>query len=280
MRWPRGPRGDVDSGAAVENPSSPPAEVRFHKEPRGRDLLPFASSAEHRALVQGALATSRERPAERSANVYALLPDTLGFLGALLDTLSPKVIMEFGSGESTVLFAKWLVDRPGELVSIEHDRAWVAEVQKRIPDESRRRVRILHLPLRLARRGLRQFLTYSSFRELAPDAARAQLFLLDGPHISGREIVIYFALTSCRPGAVIVIDDFRHYAVRDMLLGIPGTLASCFEGEAIDDNSHGLYVLRCVRTPVSVDVPSVGLRSIARSYWRCLRDYRQYGTGD
>jgi hypothetical protein len=76
------------------------------------------------------------------------------------------------------------------------------------------------------------------------------------------------------------VDDARHYAVHDMLAGVPPALARCFAGEAIDDNSHGLYVLRCLRAPSPVTMPSLGARAIARSYWRCLRDFRQYGTGD
>jgi hypothetical protein len=262
--------------------TSPTSEVRFHQERPGRTApLPFVSSAEHRAFVEQALAASAAAgTAARSENPYALLPDTLGFLRAVLDAVCPPVIMEFGSGESTILFSNWLSSHPGELISIEHDRGWVGEVGKRIPEAARARVRTLHMPLRLARRGLRQFLTYSSFQDLRADAARARLFLLDGPHVSGRELVLYFALTSCSPGSVIIVDDFRLYAVRDMLLGVPRALADCFAGEPIDQNSHGLYVLRCLRTPVAVDVPSLGWKSIMRSYWRCLRDFRQYGAGD
>jgi hypothetical protein len=265
----------------VEDTASP-TEARFHRERAGvTSPLPFASSAEHRAFVgEIGAAAARAKSPGRSANPYALLPDTLGFLGAALDAVSPSVIVEFGSGESTLLFARWLSAHPGELVSVEHDRGWVAEVGQRLPEDARARVRMVHRPLRLTRRGPRQFLTYTSFRDLAADVGRAQLLLLDGPHISGRELVLYLALTSCAPGAVIVVDDFRHYAVRDMLLGVPGPLADCFVGEPVEENSHGLYVLRCLRRPVSVDVPSLGWRSIARSYWRCLRDYRQYGTGD
>ena len=266
----------------MDDSSSPPNEVRFHQQRKASTApLPFLSTPEHRALVQQAYEQSlRMGSRDGSANPYALLPDTLNFLRAMLEAISPKVVMEFGSGESTTVFASWLAQHGGDLISVEHDKGWVAEVQKRLPEEVKPRVRTIHQPLRLARRGLRQFLTYGSLLTLASEVARAELFLLDGPHNSGREPVLYLVLSNCRPGSVVVVDDFRHYAVVDMLRGIPPRLASCFAGEAVQENSHGLYVLRCLQAPVAVEVPSFGWRSIARSYWRSLRDFRENGTGD
>jgi hypothetical protein len=65
-----------------------------------------------------------------------------------------------------------------------------------------------------------------------------------------------------------------------MLMQTPTEVAICFEGAAIDDNSHGLYVLRCVGRPPAAAFPPASLRAIAQSCWRCLRDFRQHGTGD
>jgi hypothetical protein len=31
--------------------------------------------------------------------------------------------------------------------------------------------------------------------------------------------------------------------------------------------------------PIAAEMPMIDLRAIARSYWRCLRDLRQHGTG-
>ena len=124
------------------------------------------------------------------------------------------------------------------------------------------------------------FLTYRSVDGFAADVAKANLLLLDGPHVSGREVVLYQVLSSCRVSSTIVIDDANHYSVRDMLRAVPSRLAACFAGEPIVDNSHGLYVLRCVRSPMVASIPVIDLRAVARSYWRCLRDFRQHGTGD
>lgn len=247
---------------------------------RAREPLPFGPSADLASLVQDCHPAPGTPSARlRPVNDYALMPDTLDFLSALLRRLAPKLIIEFGSGESTRLFAEWSVAHDARAISVEHDRTWVADVKRQLTPPQQQVVRMVHAPLRPIWRGLRQFLTYRGIDCLAADAGPAELFLLDGPHVSGREPVLYFALSHCQPGAVIVVDDFRLYSVREMLIGVPPPLAACFAGLALSENSHGLYVLQCIRKPRVTAPPILGLRPVLRSYWRCLRDFRAYGTG-
>ena len=255
---------------------------RFHLEHDGRrsgTLPTFADDTNLRALLARA-DTGRIRTGPTSDNPYALQPDTLNFLTAILNVVCPRLIVEFGSGQSTKLFASWACAHDALVVSVEHDRQWVDEVSRSLDSAGRKALKIVHAPLRPKRFGLRQFLTYRSLSKLTEDVERADFLLLDGPHISGREVVLYFALGHCRPGAVVVVDDFRHYAVYEMICGLVPSLAACFSAVAIDDNSHGLFVLKCIKRPNEVRVPGAGVRSILQSYWRCLRDFRQYGTGD
>ncbi|MEA2699752.1 MAG: hypothetical protein QOI66_4023 [Myxococcales bacterium] len=279
---------ETDDPKESAAPPTPRAEGRFHDEQphrtRATAPLPFAESAEISALVRDSYpspASGQKRAARNpSQNQYALRPDTLDFLAALLQRTSPELIVEFGSGESTRLFAEWVAAHGARLVSIEHDRRWVAEVARQLSPEQKAAVTMVHAPLRPMWRGLRQFLTYRYLERIAADVGRAALFLLDGPHMSGREAVLYFVLSHCRPGAIIVLDDFRHYSVREMLLGIPTVMARCFAGVPIAENSHGLYVLQCLERPPQVAIPTLGARRVLQSYWRSLRDFRQYGTGD
>ena len=256
---------------------------RFHDEHsgrrRGREMPTFVQDATLSQLVRDAYVgpSDDDRPRE---NPYALQPDTLRFLSNLLKLVRPRSVVEFGSGESTVVFASWAAANSSSVISVEHDRRWVEEIRKKLDPAQRAAVRLVHAPLRPTRQGLRQFLSYGSITRLTSDVGQADLLLLDGPHMSGREIVLYFVLTTCHPGALIVIDDFRHYAVFDMLRGLPPSIVDCFGGTNIEDNSHGLFVLRCLRRPPPTRIPSQGFRAVLRSYWRCLRDFRQYGTGD
>jgi predicted O-methyltransferase YrrM len=260
------------------------SQERFHVDQahreRARGALPFAASPELDELVRDAYTAGARRDIDRTPNPYALLPDTLAFLEELLDRLKPRTMVEFGSGASTRVFARWAAANGSRLVSVEHDRGWVDEVRKGLSDEQRAAVDLIHAPLRLARRGPRQFFTYRGLDGLGDAIGRAGLLLLDGPHMSGREVVLRATLAHATAGAIAVIDDFRHYAVREMLIGTPPAVAACFEGAAVDENSHGLYVLRCRRTPPAAPFPVPGVRSIVQSYWRCLLDYRQHGTGE
>lgn len=260
------------------------SEIRFHSDERhlrrGRGALPFASSGQLAEMIREEYAAGLQHPRPPSDNPFALLPDTLSFLHEHLERARPRVILEFGSGASTRLFAAWAAAHQAHLISVEHDRRWVGEVERGLSASERAAVDLRHAALRLIWRGMRQFLSYRDLDGLAPSIARADLILLDGPHISGREVVLRAVLANTAPGAIIVIDDFRNYAVREMLMQTPTEVALCFEGTPIDDNSHGLYVLRCVRRPPGVAFPPASLRTIGQSYWRCLRDFRQHGTGD
>lgn len=248
---------------------------------RGRAPLPFRRSESLHGLVCSALAAvakiaGRLPPAP---NPCALQPDTLAFLGDLLTRTSPKVIVEFGSGASTVCFARWASDNGARLISIEHDRGWFEEIEAKFTEQERAATDLRHAPLRLVQSGLRTFLTYERMDRIEDRLRSAQIILIDGPHISGREAVLYAVLSSCTPGAIVVLDDYRHYAVREMLITVASSVADCFVGEEIDENSHGLYVLRCERTPVPTTPPRLGALPTLRSYWRCFREFWQYGTG-
>jgi predicted O-methyltransferase YrrM len=214
-------------------------------------------------------------------NPYALQPETLRLLGALLDEVKPTQIVEFGSGASTAVFAGWAAAHSARLVSVEHDRGWVKRVRDGLGDPERRVTSMRHAPLRLARAGLRTFLTYRGLGNLTEAVvAAAQFVLVDGPHASGREPVIRSVLSRCAPGTFVVIDDCRHYAMREVLLGLDATAASAFVAEELDDDPHGLCILRCEARVGAIAPARVKPIGVLRSYWRCLREYRQYGSGD
>jgi predicted O-methyltransferase YrrM len=248
---------------------------------RGTGALPFARSESLHSLICSALAVAAEvEPTlPPASNPCALQPDTLAFLNELCERLSPKVIVEFGSGASTLCFARWASDHGSQLVSVEHDRGWFEEIRTRFTDGQRAATDLRHAPLHLVSSGLRGFLTYERMDGIVPNLRSAQLILVDGPHIAGREAVLYAVLSSCVPGAIVVLDDYKHYAVRDMLITVAPSLSACFVGEEIEQNSHGLYVLRCERSPVPTTPPRLGPLPTLRSYWRCFRELWQYGTG-
>jgi predicted O-methyltransferase YrrM len=194
------------------------SETRFHSDEvhlrRGRGALPFVQSAQLAEIIREEYAGGLQHPRPSSDNPYALRPDTLSFLHEHIERARPQLIVEFGSGASTRLFAAWAAAHRARLISVEHDRRWVVEVEQGLSVSERSAVDVRHAALRLSWHGMRQFLSYRNIDALAPSIARADLILLDGPHMSGREVVLRVVLANTAPGAIIVIDDFRHYAVR------------------------------------------------------------------
>lgn len=216
-----------------------------------------------------------------SANPYALMPDSLHFIERLLDVLSPGTVLEFGGGESTKLLVPWARQNGCRIVTIEHDRQFVVRLRREPGSPNGDHWTLIHAPLRYQWHGCRLFFTYRDVMSLKKIIAAAGLILIDGPHQSGREPVLYAALSFCRAQTWIVVDDFNLYFVRDMLATLPMHIRHCFIGTAIVDNSHGLYILKCISEPSGpVGVPYTGLLESARTLWRCLRDRHQYGTGD
>jgi hypothetical protein len=56
---------------------------------------------------------------------YSMCASNLGIVQGILDTREPNVIVELGSGVSTMLVASWLKERGrGRIVSFDHQRAW------------------------------------------------------------------------------------------------------------------------------------------------------------
>lgn len=239
--------------------------------------LPFLQSEDFTRWVDECVASAAAKPeAPLSDNSFALQPDTLALLREVLRRERPTRAVEFGGGQSTAVFAEWKAASDGfSFLTLEHDGAWARQLSTQYPN-----ARVIHAPLRPFRAGARLFLTYKGLTELGPTLRGSQLFLLDGPHAAGREAVLFAALNACEPGAVVIIDDLRLPFVRDMLAAVPGATAECFAGVALEENSHGLYLLRCSKRTEPTSPPWVGARAAVRSVWRCLRDVYNYGTGD
>jgi predicted O-methyltransferase YrrM len=241
------------------------------------DTFPFRQSDDFSQWVRDRLlAASSNSDIAASQNSFALQPDTLALLREVLKEQRPSRAIEFGGGVSTAIFATWQKENPGfSFCTFEHDSDWARELGSRHPEGD-----LIHAPLRLRREGARCFLTYKDLRRWEQQLSGVDLYLVDGPHAAGREVVLFSVLNACRPGALVIVDDLRLYNVVDMLKAVPTASAQCFSGAAIEDNSHGLYLLRCDKPVVTASPPWLGVRASARSIWRCLRDATLYGTGD
>lgn len=63
---------------------------------------------------------------------WALSPDAMAILLADLQERQAPHVVEFGAGQSTVIFASWLTHHGGRLTSIEHDADYAATIQRQL----------------------------------------------------------------------------------------------------------------------------------------------------
>jgi hypothetical protein len=259
------------------------AETRLHLEQRQRlariRLPPFGDDPGATRSIRAAYAASELRPRlPDSDNPCAFTPAALAFLSELLERLGPSSVVEFGSGRTTELLAQWASRHRATVVSVEHDARWVRRVEQTLSPEVRGSVSLVHHSLALRWAVGKMALTYRNLQDLRRPVEASGLVLLDGPHASGREAVLWFVLQHAATGATILIDDYNHYCVREMLAAVPPEISIRFAGVALEENSHGLYVLQCLRSATrDVRAPVAPMRAVLRSCWRCYLDHRAYG---
>ncbi len=132
-----------------------------------------------------------------------------------------RLIVELGSGVSTVVLARLLRERGGQLISLEHEPSWAGVVRSQLDRESLRDVaRLIEAPLEphpLAVEGASWY--PAAAVDQLPETG-IDLLLVDGPpgYGDGMERSRYPALPALAdrlsPAAMIVLDDARREGER------------------------------------------------------------------
>ncbi|MGH3032217.1 MAG: class I SAM-dependent methyltransferase, partial [Gaiellaceae bacterium] len=123
-------------------------------------------------------------------------------------------LVELGSGVSTIVLARLLRERGGQLTSVEHHQGWASWVHDQIKRERLEHVaRLIRAPLGphpLAREGASW---YEESALVALPVEGVELLMVDGPpaYLPGMEEGRYPALPALAgrlaPGALVVLDD-------------------------------------------------------------------------
>ncbi len=233
--------------------------MRFHRNhpllptsrlPFGVGRRPFEHDGGTLRAGQGS--SPRRRYAEPQP-LCVCCPDALSFLHEVLEVLAPNALVEFGSGESTLVLSEWSTAQGASLTSVEHDIEWIRRLETRLAPDMRKPV------------SLRPCATF------APTPARRRLPDLQNSRCPARShlgsrIHFFGRPSRFRPRASPLQHpkqlqgrchnrpgDFNQYFVRDMLGAIRTDLASSFVAVAVEDNSRGLFILRCVKAPPRID---------------------------
>ncbi|GGZ96889.1 class I SAM-dependent methyltransferase [Streptomyces bluensis] len=147
-----------------------------------------------------------------------------GALIKLLDDIAlgdRKVLVECGSGTSTIVFARYLAQRGhGNVLSLEHDEKWARWVNDQLAQEGLSEVaRVVHAPLAEHPAAVKRVEWYApgtvedEIGAFTDKHGKIDLLLVDGPPgwEQGRKMARYPAVPALKeylaPGATVMLDD-------------------------------------------------------------------------
>lgn len=197
---------------------------------------------------------------------WALAPDTLRLLVALVAELRPKHVVEFGSGLSTLALAH-TAQRSGHsaISSIDHDPVYAArtvELLRRHGGEYLVSLQIAPLVARVRADGLHPH--YLLDRAALATERPAELVLIDGPPaaLGGRTGMLYQALDVAEAGTVVLLDDAERAPEREALIEWQERLGDAVLFAPLSGFARGLSAI-IVAAPTTARLRTDGQRSSA-----------------
>ena len=139
---------------------------------------------------------------------WAASPDLLLTLTSLVRKHQPKLVVELGSGASTIILS-----RAGavEIVAIEHDLEYLKNTQELLTEHQVSNVKLIHAPLIQKEILEESFMWYDSSK--LQDLKEIDFLFIDGPPGSKNDAARFPALpvlgSKLSENAVVVIDDTK-----------------------------------------------------------------------
>jgi hypothetical protein len=155
----------------------------------------------------GLIDVVREFQRLRPGDAFTGDPGDWWFLYKKIRERHPKLVLEFGSGSSTVVQAQALLDNRdgGRLISIDASPLWAASTQSCMPEHLKSIVEVIHGPLvEVEEYGVKGW-RHQNVPRIAPN-----FVYLDGPELTSERQVAVDLLDmedSFPPGFFLVIDD-------------------------------------------------------------------------
>ena len=142
---------------------------------------------------------------------FAISPDFANLLVTLIDETRPRVILELGSGASTLITGYRLQQLgQGRIISLEHDEKYATVTRARLTQhELNDVVTLIHAPLAEIAIGEKKWKWYD--QSAWSGIERIDLLVVDGPPARTQSLARYPALPLLRSkladGAVVVLED-------------------------------------------------------------------------
>jgi len=174
---------------------------------------------------------------------WELAPDVLRLLSALVGVLRPRHVLEFGSGVSTLVFARaasQLADCA--VTSVDHDPRFAEATEALLATEDARVVSLQCAPLVARVRAGRLQPCYLVDPARIAASSPADLILVDGPPeiLGGRAGMLYQALEYAQSGTIVLLDDADRAGERAALAEWSQTLGDAIRIQAPKGFVRGL----------------------------------------
>jgi predicted O-methyltransferase YrrM len=188
--------------------------------------------------------------------------DAVAFLQALIGELSPRHIVEFGSGMSTVALARAAagLENPGAVTTIENDPAACRAVKTALVSAGVSAT-IQFAPLVVRRVDGRHLPVYDLRQHRFASNAGADIIIVDGPpsKLGGREGSLRQALSLATVGTIVILDDADRAVDAEVFSSVVRSHRDQLQPVDCDGFDRGLGVF-VVTSPVAVhfddDMPS------------------------
>ncbi|WP_162846164.1 O-methyltransferase [Seongchinamella sediminis] len=161
---------------------------------------------------------------------WALTGDSAALLAHETILRNPRLIVELGSGVSTLILGQILAKNgEGKLISLDHDVEWAARTQKNIDALGLSHVvEVVHAPLAPMKMEEGTFLWYSTESDLINQLKNIDILLIDGPPRTAnqdrpdqghaaRYPAFSFFWEKMSPDAIIFVDDANRRGEREMI---------------------------------------------------------------
>jgi predicted O-methyltransferase YrrM len=180
---------------------------------------------------------------------FSITGEEAAFLFHLIRRQRPRLIMELGSGSSTVLFAAALrANGGGRILSIEHDREHVERTRTMLRHaDLLDRVELVHAPLTDVALNGRAFQWYDLGAKLATLGEKIDFLFVDGPPGKVQALSRFPALPMLASHlslrALVVVDDGAREDEIEMVKRWRELEGFSFESEALDFLPHAPVLL-------------------------------------
>jgi predicted O-methyltransferase YrrM len=197
----------------------------LHDVARRSDILSLYNNLAGLMQIQASMSG---KPLLKPMRGWAMSPDAMAVILTRLQEFAAPLVVEFGSGQSTVIFAASVRHKGGRLVSVDHDHAYSEEIRRQVfscglSDY----VEYVLSPLREeVSTGIRSY-DLSLMSAVQPD-----LILVDGPPYTEGDTTrlapLRWAVTHCRPGGSVFLDDasrpYEKRSLQELQKDFPGLI--------------------------------------------------------